>query len=311
MTRARQTPSELILVASERHAEQEAAHGGNALTLRDFAARLLEVSAPEQREATLEGTRLLTRRTLRGQPADLALAVDDALGQLRRAGAHAAELTRAGSARGVLLGDALQRTSARLAELGLRDQRENSALAAKALESAEIRELRGVTRVRVRGIAHWENADLALVEALHRRLSRTPGAGVVIELPTAQSYLGGPLRDAVAQLASRFEQRWASEADHPELEFSDARPDATPPSVIQAAHEASEARAVARTVLDALQRGAALDRIAIVPVDAADAFLEPRRAERTAARGPVSEAGSRPPRSAPQAHAALGVLRLA
>ncbi|MEO6598453.1 MAG: hypothetical protein ABIQ16_01175, partial [Polyangiaceae bacterium] len=314
MTRTRQHSSELVLVASERHAEHETAQGVNALTLREFATCVLQASAPEQREATLEGTRLLTRRTLRGQPTDLALAVDDALGQLRRAGTGAAELARVSGSRGALLAEALRRTSARLAELGLRDQRENSSLGAKALGSlpvVELRELLSVSTVRVRGIAHFEHADLALLEALHRRLSSKPGGGVVIELPTAQSYLGSALRDAVAQLASRLEQRWSSAVDHPELEFTDARADATPPTVIEAAHEASEARAVARAVLEALARGAALDRMAIVPVDGADAFLEPLRAELSAARVPFSEAWTRPTSSAPEAHAALELLRLA
>ncbi len=103
-------------------------------------------------------------------------------------------------------------------------------------------------------------------------------------------------------LAARLEQRWASAADHPELEFTDARASATPPTVIQAAHEASEARAVARAVLEALQRGAALDRIAVVPVDAADPFLEPLRAELTAARVPFSEAWTSPPRAPLRKH---------
>ena len=312
MTRTRQQPpTELVLVASERHAEHETARGAHALTLRELATRLLSANAPEQREATLEGTRLLTRRVLRGQPTDLALAVDDALGQLRHAGTQATDLARAGGSRSALLESAMRRTSARLAELGLRDQRENAHLAAAALETTKIRELEGVSRVRVRGIAQWENGDLALIEALHRRLRRSPNAdGVVIELPTAPDYLGPALRDAPAQLATRLEQRWANAADHPELDFGEARPNATPPTVIQAAHEASEARAVARSVLDALASGAALDRIAVVPVDAADAFLEPLRAELTAARVPFSEAWGRPSSSAPEAHAALELLRL-
>ncbi|HEY5375143.1 MAG TPA: PD-(D/E)XK nuclease family protein [Polyangiaceae bacterium] len=307
----RQTPSELVLVASERQAEREAARGTRVLTLRELATRLLEAAAPEQREASLETTRLLARRTLRGQPAALALAVDDALGQLRRAGAHPADVARAGGARGALLGDALQRTNQRLSELGLRDERENAWLAARALSTVSVRELDGVERARVRGVSHWENGDLALVEALHRKLRTSTGGGVVVELPTVRTDLGDGLRDAVARIAARFEQRWASDNDPPELEFADARPGGAAPTVIQAAHEASEARVVARSVLDALARGAALDRIAIVPVDAADAFLEPLRAELAAARLPFSEAWSRSASSAPEAHAALELIRLA
>lgn len=281
------------------------------MTLRELATRVLAAAAPEQREASLEATRLLARRILHGQPAALALAVDDALGQLRRAGARSVDVVRVGGFRGVLLGNALQRTSQRLSELGLRDERENTWLAARALDRVSIRELDGVARARVRGVSHWENGDFALVEALHRKLRASSGGGVVVELPTVRPDLGDGLRDAVAAIATRFEQRWASDNDPPELEFAEARPSRTAPTVIQAAHEASEARVVARSVLDALARGAALDRIAIVPVDAVDAFLEPLRAELTAAGLPFSEAWGRPTSSAPEAHAALELIRLA
>jgi ATP-dependent helicase/nuclease subunit B len=311
VTLDRQLPSELVLVASERQAEREAALGRRVLTLRELATRVLALAAPEQREASLEATRLLARRTLRGQPTALALAVDDALGQLRRAGVRALDVVRAGGSRGVLLGDALQRTNQRMSELGLRDERENAWLAARALGGVSIRELDGVVRARVRGVSHWENGDLALIEALHRKLRAGAGGGVVVELPTVRADLGDGLRDAVAAIATRFERRWASDNDPPELEFAEARPGSTAPTVIQAAHEASEARVVARSVLDALARGAALDRIAIVPVDAADAFLEPLRAELAAAGLPFSEAWSRPTSSAPEAHAALELIRLA
>ncbi|HKO51037.1 MAG TPA: PD-(D/E)XK nuclease family protein, partial [Polyangiaceae bacterium] len=238
-------------------------------------------------------------------------AVDDALGQLRRAGTEARDLARIGGARGRLLASALEQTATRLSECRLRDQRADAWLAARALPLHSIPELEGVARARVRGLSSWENGDLALLEALHKKLRAASSGGVVIELPTVQDFLGAPLQMAVAQLAARLEQRWAEELDHPELEFVDPRPGAGRPQVISAAHEASEARAVARTVLDALARGTALDRIAIVPVDAADAFLEPLRAELTAAKLPFSEAWSRPTSAAPEAHAALELLRLA
>ena len=178
MTLDRQTPSELVLVASEHQAEREAALGARVLTLRELATRLLEAAAPEQREASLETTRLLVRRTLRGQAAALALAVDDALGQLRRSGARPADVARAGGARGALLGEALQRTNQRLTELGLRDERENAWLAAGALGTVSVRELDGVARARVRGVSHWENGDLVrnierLARAFVSRLEAT------------------------------------------------------------------------------------------------------------------------------------------
>ncbi len=281
------------------------------LTLRELATRLVEAGYPELRETSAEATRLLTRQVLREQPPALAVAVDEALGQLRRAGTSAAELGRAGGSRGALLATSLRQTDARLAALGLYDQRGVSWLAARALGGATIRELSGVQRVRVRGFSRWDNGELALLEALHCALARSPNGGVTIELPTLPDHLGSALREAVNQLASRLELRWASASDHPELEFVDARSGAAPPQVVEAAQEASEARAVARAVLEALARGTALDSIAIVPLDPAEAFLEPLRAELSAAKLPFSEAWSRPTSSAPEAHAALELLRLA
>jgi ATP-dependent helicase/nuclease subunit B len=313
VTSGHQTSSELVLVASDRQAEYEAARAARVLTLRDLTTRLVEAAAPELRETSLEATRLLTCRTLHGQPALLALTVDDALGQLRRAGTRAADLARIGGARGALLADALGRTDARLAQLNLRDGRENAWRAARALTSVSIRELDGVARARVRGVSRWDNGDLALIEALHQKLHATSGGGVVIELPIVREDLGSALRDAVATLAARLEQRWANESSHPELDFVEGRSRAAEaaPIVIQAAHEASEARAVAHAVLEALARGAALDRIVIVPVDPADAFLGPLRAELAAARLPFSEAWSTPASAAPEAHAALALIRSA
>ena len=311
MKRPPQTPVELVLVPSERHAEHEAARGARVLTLRDFASRLCQAAQPDFRETSPESTRLLTQKSLHGRPAALGVALDDALGQLRRAGTQAGDFAPVSGARGAMLRSALQQIDARLREYRLRDHRESAWLAARALPLVTIPELDGVSRARVRGMSNWENGDLALLEALHKKLRAASSGGVVLELPTVQDFLGAPLQAAVAQLAARLEQRWAEELDHPELEFVDARAGARRPQVIQAAHEASEARAVARTVLDWLARGTALDRIAIVPVDAADAFLEPLRAELTAAKLPFSEAWCRPTSSAPEAHAALELLRLA
>ncbi len=160
-----------------------------------------------------------------------------------------------------MLRSALQETDARLSEYRLRDHRESAWLAARALPLLSIPELDGVASVRVRGMSSWENGDLALLEALHQKLRTTSvsGSGVVIEFPTVPSFLGTPLHAAAESLAASLELRWAEALDHPELSFVDARADARPPQVIQAAHEASEARAVARAVLDSLARGTALD----------------------------------------------------
>ncbi|HWZ87344.1 MAG TPA: PD-(D/E)XK nuclease family protein, partial [Polyangiaceae bacterium] len=311
MTLARQTPSQLVLVATERHAELEAARGGRALTLRDLATRLAEAAAPGVRIASLEATRLLTRRLLGARKGALAVAVDHALGELRRAGTRPEQLSLAGGSRGALLGHALKQTDLQLSELRLRDERASHWLAARALADTSIRELDGVSSVRVRGISHWENGELSLLEALHRMIRARSGTGVVIELPAADDGLGPLLRDAVASLCAGFEARWASDNDHPEIEFVEARPFTAPPVVIRAAHEASEARAVARAVLDALARGAALDRIAVVPVDVAEAFLEPLRAELDSAHLPFSEPWGPATHSAPEAHAALELMRMA
>jgi ATP-dependent helicase/nuclease subunit B len=311
VTFPRQTPSQLVLVPSERHAEVEAARGARALTLRELATKLANAAAPSIRIAPLEATRLLTRRVLGGQTAALAASVDEALGQLRQSGARAEDLARAGGSRGALLARALQQTDVLLAELGLRDERASAWLAARSLAETQIRELDHVTSVRVRGFSFWDNGELCLIEALHRKLRAASAAGVVIELPAVNEALGPLLCAAVASVSAGLEARWASEPDHPELEFAEPTPFSRPPRVVRAAHEASEARAVARTVLDALASGVALDRIAVVPVDSADAFLEPLRAELGGAQLPFSEPWGQKASAAPEAHAALELMRLA
>jgi ATP-dependent helicase/nuclease subunit B len=311
VTFPRQILSQLTLVPSERHAEVEAARGARTMTLRELATKLAEASAPSTRLAPLEATRLLTRRVLEGQTAALAVAVDEALGQLRRSGARAEELARTGGSRGLLLARALQHTDKLLAELGLRDERADAWLAARTLAETPIRELEGVASVRVRGFSSWDNGELCLIEALHRKLRAASASGVVIELPAVNEALGPLLCAAVASVSAGLEARWASEPDHPELEFAEARSFSRPPRVVRAAHEASEARAVARTVLDALASGVALDRVAVVPVDVADAFLEPLRAELDRARLPFSEPWGRQTSAAPEAHAALELMRMA
>jgi hypothetical protein len=299
------------LVPSERHAEYEAARGKRALTLRDLSQRVNEAAQPDVRETRPETTRLLSRQLLHGRPPALALAVDAALGQLRRAGSEPSDLMRITGQRAALLRTALERSNVRLSEHRLRDHRESAWLAARALARVSIPELDGVTHVRVRGLSDWENGELALLEALHEKLRASSAGGVVIELPTVPDFLGAPLHDAAGALTASLEQRWSEASDPPELVFVDACDGARAPQVIEAAHEASEARAVARTVLESLAQGSALDRIAIVPLDAAEAFLEPLRAELTAAKLPFSEAWSRPVTNAPEAHAALEFLRLA
>jgi RecB family exonuclease len=82
-------------------------------------------------------------------------------------------------------------------------------------------------------------------------------------------------------------------------------------TLVEAGDAASEARVAARAVLDALAAGVALERIAIVPVDLAEAFLEPLRFELSRARIPFVEPRGRPVIAAPRAHAALELVRLA
>ena len=310
MSRPPQSAVELVLVPSERHAEYEATRSPRVLSLHDLAQRLCEAALPDLRETSPETTRMLARAVLRDQPAALGLAVDEALGQLRKAGTQAGDLARVSGPRSRLLRSALEQADAQLRQHALRDHRQTAWLAAGALSQSSIPELADVARVRVRGMTHWENGELSLLEALHQKLRATTGGGVVIEFPLVPAFLGAPLRSAVDELAASLERRWAEELDHPELSFVEPCAGARAPQVIEAAHEASEARAVARTVLDSLARGTALDRIAIVPVDAAEAFLEPLRAELTSARLPFSEAWSRPTSAAPEAHAALDLLRL-
>lgn len=296
-----------LLVPTERHVEALAASGTPATTLRKLVAELAAAETPELAATTPEATRLLLSELL-GCRIGQARALDDAIGRLRRAGTRPESLRATRLGRAQRFADLLSTANQRLSARRLRDDREAAWLAAKRLlQGAELDAY--PTRALVRGLTRWDASTLAFLEALHVALRRRGGEGVCIELPElALPALSG----AIQALASELETRWAHDNDHPSLTFESSEAlDASRVDLVEAMDPGSEARAAARAVLEALARGVALDRIAIVPVDLSEAFLEPLRFELLRAKIPFVEPRGRPVIAAPRAHAALELLRLA
>jgi hypothetical protein len=121
----------------------------------------------------------------------------------------------------------------------------------------------------------------------------------------------GPLAEACSALFGQLEAHWAMSPDAPVLEPAGDRSEGRLPALVAAHDAASEARAAVRAVLEALERGAALDAIAIVPAELSEAFLEPLRFELGRAGVPFVEPRGRPALAAPRAHRALELLGLA
>jgi hypothetical protein len=292
-----------VLAPSERHVEALARDGIVALSLRRLQRELSAQAAPDLAPTTPEMTRLLCGQLL-GVAAARARGIDEAIGLLRRAGTEPGSLRATATPRGRLLATTLERANAELARRALRDDRESAWLAAGALaKSPELVAFRG-REARLVGLAHWDPAMLSLIEAIHAALARS-GGGLRWELPLPAK---GPLAEAAAASFGALEARWAVRSNAPSLVALGERFTGT----VVAAHDAaSEARAAVRAVLEALERGVALDAIAIVPIELSEAFLEPLRFELTRARLPFVEPRGRPALAAPRAHRALELLRLA
>lgn len=295
-----------VLAPSERHVEALAFAGARARSLRRLIRELSAEQTPDRAPTTPEMTRLLSAR-LTGAKGARARGVDDALGSLRRAGTKVESLRRTGVERGRWLARTLEAADRTLAERGLRDDRDSAWLAAQSVESSGERFLSWGRHARLLGITHWDSSILTLIERLHTALSRG-GGGCRLELPLPGR---GPLHEACAAIFSQLEARWASSPDAPAL-IPLVQPANTPMPALVSAHDtASEARAVARAVLEALEQGAGLDAIAIVPAELSEAFLEPLRFELGRAGIPFVEPRGRPALAAPRAHRALELLGVA
>jgi RecB family exonuclease len=296
----------LVLVPTERHAEEEAARGHRALTLRRAVARVADVASPAHSPSTPEVTRLSVARML-DEPR-LAGAVDQALGDLIRAGTDAATLRTIGGRRACWLADLLDAKDALLESAGLRDERRDGWLAATLLGKNDEQPLGRVQSVEVRGLCRWDAGILAFLEALHQHARSSGGEGLSLELPETPWFAE---RAPLESLAARLERRWAELPDAPTLCFAKGRGARTHARVIAAEHSPSEARAIGRLVLDALSAGTPIDRVAVAVVRPDEGFLDPLRGCLRDARIPVSESRGQSALAAPQAHAALELLRLA
>lgn len=292
----------LHLVPSERQVEALAREGQSAKTLRQLILELADAASGGRERAGPEVTRLIAE-TISPKP-ELAELLDSGLGALRKIGITAAELAELPGLRARLFGETLARAEQLLSRAQLRDERGDVWLAKSAVDGAS---LPGVTELLVMAWARLGPGELALLEQLHQEL-RQRGGGVTLRFPGVS---GDESRRAVESEQARLEARWAEHNDAPSVVRDDDKPASSLKlRLIRTPNLASEARAVVRAVQDQLSQGARLDRIAIVPLDLSEAFLEELRSALWAAKLPFSEPRGRPPIAGPNVHAALELLRL-
>ncbi len=280
-----------------------AREGHAAKTLRGLILELAEPAAAGRERAGPEVTRLIAE-TVTPKP-ELAELLDAGLGALRKIGVGVAQLAALPGGRARLFAQTLERADVALARAGLRDERGDAWLAAVAVDAAS---LPGVTEVVVVAWARLGPGELSLLERLHHELHRR-GGGVTLRFPGVSA---DESRRAVESEQARLEARWAEHNDAPSVVRDDDQPaGGLKLRLTRTPNLASEARAVVRAVQEKLSAGGRLDRIAIVPLELSEAFLEELRSALWAAKLPFSEPRGRPPIAGPNVHAALELLRLA
>ncbi|HEV8244715.1 MAG TPA: hypothetical protein VGP93_03070, partial [Polyangiaceae bacterium] len=297
--------STLHLVPHDRQAELAALRGQSAVTLRRLVTALAG-SESTRRATTPEMTRLACANAL-GRSGRYAAAFDNAIGALRRAGVSVAHLARLSLARATRFAEVMAQIDGALESKNLRDERADAWLAAHAVTSVGPGVLAEHDTLLVRGLCRFDAGELGLFEALHSRSLSAGGRGLVLELPLLEL---APATAALHRVAQTLEARWASQGHPPSLEHRE--PDVAAKLELVAAHDdASEARAAAHVLLDALGRGVSIDRMAVAVPELSEAFLEPLRQELEAAKIPYFEPRGRPLLAAPHAHAALELMKLA
>jgi ATP-dependent helicase/nuclease subunit B len=292
----------LQLVPSERQVEALALEGQPAKTLRELVRELSDHAAPGVDRAGPEVTRLIAE-TIATQP-ELAELIDSGLGALRKLGIELRTLQQLPGARARLFAAALARADEALEKAGLRDERGDVWLAAGAIGSAALPEVRELW---VQGFTRLGHGELTLLERLHLELRRR-GGGVTLRFPGVSD---DETRRAVELEQARLEARWAEHNDAPNVVRDEDRPATTLTlKFTRTPNLASEARAAVRAVQEKLEGGARIDRIAIAPLDVSEAFMEELRSALWQAKLPFSEPRGRPPVAGPNVHATLELLRL-
>lgn len=254
-------------------------------------------------------------------------ALHEAIGALRARGGAAVDLERVrGSgvapARAKLLAAAMRALDADLARAGARDERELGAALASALRAAspeEICALVSARRVRARWLLSWEPDDLAWWRALDEALARAGGHARIV-LPTFDKPLESArerdpfevIADVVARHLDAAPEAEPIAAPLGDLAGSAPEPDeARRVQLVRATDARTQARAAARMVRDALERGARVERVVIAyPSRDEGALVALRRALRD--EGLVfHDAVAAPVSAAPVVAAALHALAAA
>ncbi len=317
-----------VLVPGDAHVERAlreigSIEGTRVATVSAFARDAAETLAGERGVASREASRLAAGAaidllaeaghvrapndaTARARFAD---AVDRSLGTLRRAGAAPDTLLDSGTRGGEMLALVMREVDAALAGAKLWDGRELGAIVAARLakgddlDAAELGDA-----IELRGLVAIDGDARAMLEALHAAARRRGGSGVKIELPR----FADDEEDSMAVVAEPLERRWAGLADAPEIVWREVRgPTTEARSVVTARDAEGEARAAVAAILDALERGAAPERIAILTPDLDDARLEPLRAALADAGVPFREPRGRPASISAEGRVTNALLALA
>jgi ATP-dependent helicase/nuclease subunit B len=335
--------SSRVVVPSERHVERMASGSLVFETLTTLQSRLLAELAPDRTIAPPEVARaaliralelaahpgsFLEKAALAGPRAWLRTvdAVDAALALVRQTGcvdaiARIAREENGERARVLLHSHRTQdETLARLGHFEARAVNEVLCAAIGETTPQRLATVLGATELFARFVVSWQPSELALWRALDRSLAPL-GGRAVIELPTFDVALDSArtssaldrLSDEIAAALDDAPVTVPIEARLGDFRFLDTSPpDATDRVRLeQAADAAVQAWAVAEAVHDALARGLAPERIAILVPTAADEVLR-------SIRGTLAEIGvvahdsrGRAPATSPLVAFALRTLEVA
>lgn len=254
-------------------------------------------------------------------------ALDEAVAALRTRGATATHLERAARSSGFLgararsLAAAMRALDARLAATGMRDGRLAGTMLAEAIAATprdELEALLGARSLRSRWLLAWEPADLAWWRALDDKLA-PGGGGARVVLPGFDRPLEGtrerdPLDALAEEVARGLDGPPESEIVAPVLgDLSGTAALSVGPHVrlVRANDVVAQAAAAARIVGEALDRGAAVERVAVVLPSLDERTLAPLRRAFEAEGIIAHEGNGAPPSSTPVVAAALLALEAA
>ncbi len=295
----------LTVVPSERHLESSPE--SDITTWRRWIDKVRACEPARRLEASTALLCLVVRGYVLSHPLDqrsgppargLIGLAHQTLGQLRRAGTSAQDLERTETARGRWLGALMRTLDQTLSRLELYDPRQ-----LPARDTVQRFVEQQPFDLKLTATLSFDADLLRFTTDLQAELSKR-GKNLSLELPSV------PGETSIASLANWLEGRLAEEPNAFELEW---RKTNEPNNVwlTECAGPEAEAREAAFRVREALDAGAAPERIAIVLPRRDESFEEPLRAALFEAQIPFSEAGGPSVFASPEARLVLDLIEMA